>query len=267
MYSLLLLSFCSLLIGPALFGFATRFYTFLRFLDAFVLCSIFSLVVFHILPESIAHGGIVAIGAASLGFIAPIFIGRFIDKGRCNLHHSLISIASIGLIAHAILDGIALASTQSISSHQATFLGIAVVLHRLPEGIGIWRITQSSLGAKAGIFTLAIVMLATSLGFFFGESWITHTSEQALITFEALMAGVLMHVVFHRHHLTQLEPNSHSAVKVDDSPWITGAGAFCGFFLVICLSTVPSAKHSHSHTPYEISLAPHQEKDIICCLK
>lgn len=267
MYSLLLLSFCSLLIGPALFGFATRFYTFIRFLDAFVLCSIFSLVVFHILPESIVHGGLMAISAAAIGFIAPIFIGRFIDKGRCNLHHSLISIASIGLIAHAILDGIALASTHSISSHQATFLGLAVVLHRLPEGVGIWRITQSSLGTKAGIFSLAIVMLATSMGFFFGESWITHTSEQALMTFEALMAGVLLHVVFHRHHLTQLAPHSHHEEKTESSPWITGAGAFCGFFLVICLSTVPSIEHGHAHAPYEISLAPHQEKDIICCLK
>ncbi len=266
MYSLLFLSFCSLLIGPALFRFATRFHAFLRFLDAFVLCSIFSLVIFHILPESIEHGGLMAVSAAVLGFIAPIFIGRFIDQGRCNLHHSLISIASIGLIAHAILDGVALASTHSISSQQATFLGLAVVLHRLPEGIGIWRITQSSLGQKAGILTLAIVMISTLVGFFFGESWLTHSSEQALMTFEALMAGVLLHVVFHRHHLTKLEPHSH-VEKTDNSPWITGAGAFCGFFLVICLSTVPSVDRNHSHAPYEISLAPHQEKDIICCLK
>ncbi len=266
MYSLLLLSFCSLLIGPALFGFATRYHTLLRFLDAFVLCSIFSLVVFHILPESVVHGGMMAVSAAALGFIAPIFIGRFIDKGRCNLHHSLISIASIGLIAHAILDGVALASTHSISSHQATFLGLAVVLHRLPEGVGIWRIAQSNLGQKAGILTLAIVMLATSIGFFFGESWLTHSSEQALMTFEALMAGVLLHVVFHRHHLTQLGPHTHTE-KEAKSPWSTGAGAFCGFFLVICLSTVPAIGHDHPNTPFEISLAPHQEKDIICCLK
>lgn len=262
MYLLLILSFIALLAGPLLCNFATRYTTLLKFLDAFVICSIVSLVLFHILPESIYHGGIIAIIAATVGLLGPLVISKIYHESHCQVHRSLISVASLGLFAHAILDGMALASFYPDNVNQTAFLGFAVVLHRLPEGVGIWRVTQSNLGKKAGIYVLAFVMIATIMGFFFGESWLTHSSEKVLTVFEALMAGVLLHVIFHSHHLIQMKPRSGEQIN-PQSPWSTGAGAFCGFLLVICLSVAPSAHH-HDKPTSEFALDPTVKQDIMC---
>jgi zinc transporter ZupT len=249
--------------GPVLFGLATKHSVALRFLDTFVLCSIFGLVAFHVLPESIAHGGVFAFVAAAIGLLGPMAFGRFYKKGNCHLHKSLLSVASLGLIAHAILDGMALAGSRPTHTHQDAFLGFAVVLHRLPEGVGIWRVAQSNFGRNIGFASIAIILLSTLTGFFFGESLISYSSEQALMSFEALMAGVLLHVVFHRHHFDNLH---HAHVHRAKSHLSAGAGAFCGLLLVAGLSSVPAIKHTHAetHSVHEDFTSGGQE-DLICC--
>jgi len=267
MYLLLFLSFCALLMGPILCCAARKYSTLLKFVDAFIICSVFSLMAFHVLPESIAHGGLISILAASIGLFGPLLFSKIYNDNSCRVHSSLVSIASLGLISHAILEGMALASFSPNSSHQALFLGFAIVLHRLPEGVGIWRVTQSNLGKKAGILALFIVASATLGGFFFGESWFMHSSERVLMIFESLMAGVLLHIIFHRHHLIQLKPHdhSHSRTKIFyNFPLSTKAGAFCGFFLVICLSLSPAANHNHNHLNAEIAINPPLKQDMIC---
>jgi zinc transporter ZupT len=263
MFSLLLLSFVTLLAGPILFGIATKHSFALRFLDAFVLCSIFGLMAFHVLPESVSDGGFAALGAAFFGFASPILATRLLKTGHCKLHRSLLSVATIGIVAHAVLDGMALAGPSAAGSSPEALLGIAVVLHRLPEGVGVWRIAQSSMGRRAGILILIAIMLSTLAGFFFGESFLSHSSAQVLVYFEAFMAGVLLHMVFHRHSID----DSDSAMQQvsGKSQWFTGAGAFCGILLVIGLSAAPSAEHPHGDSPFDMQLDPTTKKDIICC--
>lgn len=201
---LLLLSILTLLTGPLLLHFAEHHVSMIRFLDSFVVFSVFGLVAFHIMPESIHEAGIWAIIAAAVGLFAPILIGPYLRTGECRIPTSIISLASIGLIAHAILDGAAI-STASLNVEQSGFLlGIAVVLHRLPEGVGIWRVTRSQYSAMIGVLVLGALIVAVIVGYFFGGQLLNRSSETALTIFQSLMAGTLLHVIFHRHHLQQL---------------------------------------------------------------
>jgi hypothetical protein len=243
MPSLLILSFVTLLLGPIVLQVAARSKSTIRFIDAFVLCSVFGIVIFHILPESLHHAGVYAALTAAFGFFAPVIAGRFLKNGNCHLHHSLLSLASVGLLAHALLDGMALSGSSFV-------LGFAVVLHRLPEGMGIWRLMRGSSCKIWPSIALALVAITTTVGFFFGESIIVHANEQTLALFEGLMAGVLLHVIFHRHHLDELDVTKAYRRKIDRIS--SSLGALCGLALVIGLFVTQPNEHSHAITPARV---------------
>lgn len=241
MASLLILSFASLLTGPLILQLAKGNMNAVRFIDAFVLCSVFGIVGFHVLPESLHHGGFLAAAAAGLGFFAPVAAGRLLKSGGCHLHHSLLSLASVGLLAHALLDGMALSDSTT-----NFVLGLAVVLHRLPEGMGIWRLMHGESKKLLPSIVLLVVALATTAGFFFGESILHYASEQMLAIFEGLMAGVLMHVIFHRHHIEEFDAATQACRKMGRVSM--SLGALCGLALVVALFVTQPNGHSHAHT-------------------
>jgi zinc transporter ZupT len=244
MPSLLLLSFATLFFGPIVLQLAVHSKETIRFIDAFVLCSILGIVIFHIMPESLHHGGLFAASAAVAGFFAPVLAGRFLKRGNCHLHHSLLSLASLGLLAHALLDGMALFGASHDSTGANFVLGLAVILHRLPEGMGIWRLMQGGRSKFWPTLVLVLVALATSIGFYFGESIVVYSNEQTLAVFEGLMAGVLLHVIFHRHHLDELDVAQAYRRKI--SRIATSLGALCGVALVIGLFVTQPNEHSHA---------------------
>lgn len=239
---LLFLSFATLLLGPVLFHTAQKNTYATRFLDAFVLCSVFGLVLFHVLPESFSTAGLWAVVATLLGLFAPLFFGRFIKTGGCHLHASLLSLASLGLLSHALLDGMALA--RAAFSPESITLAIAVVLHRLPEGAGIWRVMNPRLGKQMALVVLLVVMGTTALGYYFGETLNLHASSQTLALFEGLMAGVLLHVIFHREHL---DPVASQSAPLNRQQLSISFGALCGVMLVLGLFAVePEEDHQNN---------------------
>ena len=228
--------------------FAVRRKGALHFIDAFILCSVLGIVLFHVLPESLIHGGLFALIAASFGLLSPTVATRFMRGGDCHIHRSLLSLASVGLLAHAMLDGMALSGANHKESGANFVLAIAVVLHRLPEGVGIWRLVTPRVGKFWALSVLLLVACATSAGFFFGESIFVYSSEQTLAAFEGLMAGVLLHVIFHRHHF---EEHTDSQLLRNRRWASAGFGALCGVGLVLGLFATDSAEHIHarSHVP------------------
>lgn len=195
---LLLLSFFALWSGPCFLMWMPLSLKTLRMIDIVVIASILLLVVLHVIPESIEHSGWWAIAAIALGALWPIIYKIASHSNNCQLQRSLLSLASVGVITHTLLDGVALADDG--------YLGFAVVLHRLPEGLGIWRIAQSTFSKYWGLVALSIMMVSTGIGFFFGTQWFVFAPESFVGLFEGLMAGVLLHVVFHRSHVQ----NTHS---------------------------------------------------------
>lgn len=242
MYALLLLSFFALLAGPVLIELTARQRLTWRFLDAFVLFSIVGIVVFRVLPHSIEEGGILAIMASIVGLVSPLIFSKISNKT------TWISIASFGLITHALLDGFALATLGNTSA----LLGFAIVLHRFPEGLGIWRLASMKSNKKHAALAILGIALSTLAGFFFGDELLSYIGESSLVVFESLMAGILLHVVFHRH----IDLHDHQETPCTKLKWGTGVGAFCGFFLVIILSILPSDQHAHA-----------EEAGALCCHK
>ena len=162
---------------------------------AVIVCVLF-LVIFHVIPESIEQAGLISIAAIVLGALWPLLYKYLSRSKNCHLQRSLLSLASVGVITHTLLDGVALADNA--------YLGLAVILHRLPEGLGIWRLAQSAFSRNWGYLALGMLMLATACGYFFGSSWLAYASEGFVGLFEGLMAGVLLHVVFHKTHVQHL---------------------------------------------------------------
>ena len=190
---LLLLSFAALWSGPCLLMLLDLSPRVLRVIDVIVIASILFLIVFHIIPESIEHAGWIAIVAIFSGALWPV-IYQFVSRSdSCSLQRSLLSLASVGMITHTLLDGVALAENA--------YLGFAVILHRFPEGLGIWRVAESAFSRRWGMIALSVMMLSSGVGFFFGNYWLSHASDNFVGLFEGLMAGVLLHVVFHRSHV------------------------------------------------------------------
>lgn len=198
---LLLLSFIALWSGPLLLMNAHPSHQALVWIDRFVIICILLLVLLHVIPESIEQAGLIAIGAIVLGALWPIIYQRLSHSANCHLQRSLLSLASVGVLTHTILDGVALSDD--------TYLGIAVVLHRLPEGVGIWRVAQAAFNRSWGFIVLGIMMVSTACGYFFGSTWLAYASEGFVGLFEGLMAGVLLHVVFHQTHVKQAEEQVH----------------------------------------------------------
>src|SRR3989338_2954177 len=119
---LLLLSFAALWSGPCLLMLLDLSPRVLRVIDVIVIASILFLIVFHIIPESIEHAGWIAIVAIFSGALWPV-IYQFVSRSdSCSLQRSLLSLASVGMITHTLLDGVALAENA--------YLGFAVILHR-----------------------------------------------------------------------------------------------------------------------------------------
>ena len=241
----LIISLLALAIGPILFKFKNNHQFAPHFLDSFALTSVFGLALFHLLPESISHGGIWAILAACVGLFGPMLFSSYFKTGECHIQKSILSMAFLGLMAHATFDGLAIAGNNDIAS-QTSILALSIILHRLPVSVGIYRVANQSGSNKLGLLTLLAIGIATIVGYFFGTEIITKVSEQTLIIFQALMAGTLLHVFFHKHHIktddAECKPHKHK--------WQigTGLGAIVGVLVVVVLLLTHSQTHHHRHS-------------------
>ena len=203
--SLFLLSLIALWGGPLLLVVFNPTNKILSCIDKLVIFFISFLVIFHVIPKSIEQAGIIAIISIVFGALWPIVYQKISNSRNCQLQRFLITIALIGVFMHTLLDGMAL--TGNIH------LGAAVVLHRLPEGICIWRIFHTKFNSVFAFAVLVIMTIITAAGFLFGNSWLTYAPENMMGVFEGLMAGVLLHVIVHKEHFEMLLRKTRSVYK------------------------------------------------------
>ena len=176
---------------------------FLRyFLDAFVLTTVAYLIAFHILPHSVEVGGWPALLAGGLGLIFPLVFDRLLKKEQQaqGPHQLLIFSALSALLLHVFLDGGTLAiphqHAEQPYEHAHQMLTIAVILHRLPVGFGIWWVVRPRYGVGRALLLLLLVSLATILGYSLALYLGLWQAGRFTAIFQAFVLGSLFHILY-----------------------------------------------------------------------
>lgn len=173
-------------------------------LDSFCLLTISGFALLHLLPESAEQAGWLVLPLAILGFVLPSVAERTLHHGDPGVRKTVLLLAVFGIAAHATLDGLFLEAGgraheghEHAGTHELT--AWAVILHRIPEGLGIWWIVPRTLGARAAVWITVTSVLATLFGYFLGGQVLTEDSQNALALLQSLLVGSLLHVVLHAH--------------------------------------------------------------------
>lgn len=247
---LLLASLAALLAGPLIvraFG-ASR--GLLSTLDAFVITSITGLIFLEVLPSALVGAGLWPIAAAVVGLWLPRGLEHVLESRRAEGRgRALLTVAALaGLAIHAMLDGAALAPTGILDDHGHVAgagdwgLGLSVILHRIPFGLVIWWTVRPRHGVLPAAGLLALIAAATVTGFFLGQVGIRELPTTALLTFQALVAGALLHIVF-EHPVDDPTAEPRPPV-VNHVP--AGLGAMVGAALVVGIIVLHRGTHGHS---------------------
>lgn len=170
-------------------------------LDAFVVLAVLVLVLGEIAPLSFAASGFLGLATFLIGLCAPFLGDRLFGMHRS--HQWTRRIVALGVLLHAFADGVGLSALHSLGD-RGLGLALALILHRLPVGLGIWMLSPSRRERSSSIFTgranalvlLFAVAVCTGLGQLWGEGALTELGVQTEV-FSAFAAGMLLHIVVH----------------------------------------------------------------------
>ncbi len=196
---LLILSIALLAVGPVLSKLLSQKPWVLMWLDRLTFVAIAAVLFLHVIPESFEHAGWPVLVLLLLGFAVPTLAEKALHKAAEKVHMATLSLGMLGLIIHALLDGLSLTENSSLLSHGA--LPALVILHRLPVGQLIWSLVSPSFGRAIAILTLVLVAFASIVGYSVGQSFAYLLHGVYFSLFEALVAGAILHVVVFRGHV------------------------------------------------------------------
>lgn len=196
-HAFLLATLLALAAGPALYAVARRDTRTLAFLDGFVLVSIAGLVVLEVVPGTFLQGGPWSLAFLMAGLFGPTLLERLFRQAEREAHIGALALAVVGLVFHALGDGVVLAPTGSTD----WALPAAVVVHSLPVGMAVWWLLAPNFGAWPPLLALLAMGGGTLAGYRYGVSLNEMLSDQAWAWFQSLVAGTILHVIFGRPHL------------------------------------------------------------------
>lgn len=219
----LILSITALLLGPIIYALGRRNHVARHILDGFIFITIAGIICVNIIPEALAVGGTLAIVFLILGIVFPVIIERGFHGAFHEAHKLVLIIAALGLIVHALIDGIALLPAQGSD------LAHAVILHRLPVGMAIWWSLRPNLGLPVAIGAFATISIATAVSYLLGGTMVDLAEARSIAYVQAFVSGSLIHVVAFgvtHDHGGHIEPVARS------QDWGYRVGILLGLFLV-----------------------------------
>jgi len=189
----LILSTVALLLGPVIYTAGQENPLARRILDGLILLAIAAIISLHVIPEALQHGGVLTIVVVLLGLAFPMMLERLFRRAAETAHLFIVGLAAIGLLIHAIIDGVALLPESGAA------LAYAIVIHRLPAGMAIWCVVRPNFGTVITISIFALVIVATATGYFVGASIVELAETRTLAMLQAFISGSLVHVILYRH--------------------------------------------------------------------
>ncbi|WP_330149873.1 metal transporter [Shewanella xiamenensis] len=235
----LLASCLALLIGPLFYRYFASGSGLQKGLDGFIFVSLGGLVLIHILPELLEHGGLLAIVFVVLGLWGPTASERLFHRYSEITHNFALFLGISGLLLHTITDGSAMVLAQNEGN--SILLALGVILHRLPVGFAIWWILKPHLGARWTLVIFGAIMLFTSIGYFASEQLLSHMSIDKTVYLQAFVTGSILHVVLHQPHGQQ------ETDKQGQYEYQAGIGSLLGIGLLMMLLLMDSGGHEHAH--------------------
>ena len=223
---LLVLSLIALALGPVLYGVFRQMGAVQRSLDGFLFVAIAGIVLVHIVPEVFEIAGLKAIAFLVLGIGFAFGVERNPVVASGSRYAWVVLFGALGLVLHAAMDGIALLPGDVLHSHDdhhahgalpsfdpththadahshdegaggllSNHLALGVILHRIPVGMAIWWTLRPVMGSAVALGALGLIALATSAAYLFGEPVIHLMQSGAVASFQAFVAGSLLHVI------------------------------------------------------------------------
>lgn len=191
---LLIVSIFVLVAVPFINKYIQRFGKRVKNLDKILNWGFAGILVFHMLPEVISVAGYSAIALAVAGFLLALGLDSLGSK--VNAWRYIPAVVLIGLSLHGFLDGFAIQLSKGQMVHG---LGEVVVFHRLFAGIFIWQVCIENYSKRVAGIILALLGVATVIGFVTGPVLLKEYSVYANASFvQAFVLGGILHIAFHR---------------------------------------------------------------------
>jgi hypothetical protein len=242
--NLLLLSatLLALLAGPVLYAAARRRPVLLSLLDGFVVVAISGLVVLEVLPNTLASGGVWALGFLVVGALGPTLLERQLHHAR-QAHEGALALAIVGLVMHSVGDGTALAPQPDGAARTA--LAMAIAIHSTPVGLAVWWLLYPVFGYRVPTLSIAAMAGGTVVGYLFSAELGHWLGALGWAWLQALVAGSILHVIFGRPHL------DHGSNLRRPQPPYEGLGNLAGLAAIVLLESLhPEAEAANEHAAH-----------------
>jgi hypothetical protein len=211
----------------------------------FALTAACSVVAVHFLPHALQGLGPVALLLVALGVAAPHLAERLVtrvtSRGAARVG---LEAGYAGLVAHKLGDGLALGA----AAHDGIGPLIAIGAHNVPMIAFVVLAFSDERGHRSGLLRALGLGLASAAGVLFHDALSETLLSAATPAFDAVVAGLLLHVV--AHELGRDLPRSTRARAAD---W---AAALVGLALVLLAGGhAEHAEEAHGHAGEVSALA------------
>jgi len=156
-------------------------------LEGLVFVALGGMVLVHILPHSLTLAGTGALAAAGVGLGLALVLERRLPAAAGRV------LVVGGLVVHAALEGRALSLHGAGSGALAV---LAVVLHRLPLGLGLWWLVRPVVGPLGASALLGAVALVGGAGLGWGGAVLEPGLLQVAALLQAFTAGAVLPALF-----------------------------------------------------------------------
>lgn len=216
----LALSVAGLAVGPLLYAGGRGRASTIAALDGLTLGLVPPLVVLRLAPHVYDEIGSAAPILMAVGYGFVWLLERRGHGARGARLASAVVVSA--LIAHALGDGAALAVTLRSAEHAGAggaVFALALLLHRLPEGLVVTRALVPTLGWTATLVRLGLMAGATLVGAMLGRGALETLPEGPVEGLVALGLGALVRWVVHTH---DAEPAGRRATAAAGVAFVAG---------------------------------------------
>ncbi|HZI12702.1 MAG TPA: permease [Myxococcus sp.] len=213
------LSLAAWMLAPLVEGLARGKRTATAAVEGFVFVALSGMVLLHILPHGLALAGPGALGAAGLGLGMALLLGRRLPTAAGPV------LAVVGLAVHTALEGRALSLHGAESGALAL---LAVILHRLPLGLGLWWLVRPVAGPLGASALLVAMALIGGAGLAWGGGLLETGPLWVAALLQAFTAGAFLPIFFRSRVAREQEPAERRAA---------GLGAVAAMGLLVLVSS------------------------------